>query len=596
MSKPPSRSEIESALSGRTKKAKRKPSKPARSELEFGEPPRRQQVIGGNLTGVNRRKKFSIFSRYSNVNLVNWIAGTLVALIVTAFFWPQKEDTITEVTKKLDQDKVVAVEDQAIEQAVNGTSNFARETDLERAEQYREQDALDEKVRTLLSEAAGFIRERKFTQPSDSNAVLVYKQVLELSPNNADAREGLDKIRRHFLYHGVNALDAEKPALAKSNLQRLAIVDEASVEYQELQASIDEYGVDQEVKKLLKNAASAMEKGNLILPARQSALAFYQQVQALRDDNEAAKDGIKSIADNFIEQANDSVLNGAFDAASAQLATVGLIDPDHKSIPLIEAMIARAKPLAEQARLSQQAAREREESLAEQANNSGEEQTSTQVQQDTNTTQASAASSDLTALNVDQNSSDDGNQASDNADIDDAGLGKTPARQANEQEVFDQQYLKQGLEAYYSGDYEKSIALLQPLADKGVARAQMRLAYMHYLGRGFQRSRTQADQIVRSALPAIRRFANEGRGWAQSDLGSLYEDGLVLPRDYGEAVYWYRTAAEKGYPGAQTNLGIMYARGRGVASSRRTAIEWFQRAAKQGDEVAKRNLEAMGAN
>ena len=71
---------------------------------------------------------------------------------------------------------------------------------------------------------------------------------------------------------------------------------------------------------------------------------------------------------------------------------------------------------------------------------------------------------------------------------------------------------------------------------------------------------------------------------------------MVLARDYGEAVYWYRTAAEQGYPGAQTNLGIMYARGRGVTTSRRTAIEWFQRAAKQGDLAAQRYLEALGVN
>ena len=117
---------------------------------------------------------------------------------------------------------------------------------------------------------------------------------------------------------------------------------------------------------------------------------------------------------------------------------------------------------------------------------------------------------------------------------------------------------------------------------------------MYYLGRGFDKNRQEADRVVRAALPAIQKFADEGRVWAQSDIGSLYEDGLVLPRDYGEAIYWYRSAAEQGYPGAQTNLGIMYARGRGVVESRSTAIEWFQRAAKQGDIAARRNLESMG--
>ena len=93
--------------------------------------------------------------------------------------------------------------------------------------------------------------------------------------------------------------------------------------------------------------------------------------------------------------------------------------------------------------------------------------------------------------------------------------------------------------------------------------------------------------------PAIQAFAAEGRAWAQSDLGSLYEDGLVLPRDYKEAFFWYRASAEQGYAGAQTNLGILYARGLGVSSSRRTAIEWFEKAAAQGDAAAVRNLESL---
>lgn len=587
MSNPPSRSEIESALSGRTRNVQPKPRKETATDFEFGEQPRRRQVIGGDLAGVNQRKKFGLFSRHRSVTLVNWGAGAVILLILAAFFWPQKKDSVTEVAKQIDENQVVALEDQAIIQAVNGTSNFARQTDIVRAEEYRAQDEIDTKVDALLNVANEHIRARQFTRPEKSNAVLVYKRVLELNPNNADATEGLDKIRQHFLYNGVNALNAEKPALAASNLQRLAFVDPNSSEYDELTFSIDQYKVDQEVKNLLEKATQAFTQNNLILPARQSALAFYQQALALREDNQAAKDGIKNIADNFINQANGSVLSGEFEAASAQLATVGLIDPDHKSIPLIEAMIARAKPLAEQARLNQEAAeRENQATLFEQLNDQVTEQPANQSNQQASEIAASEANSGETPIATDL----------DSPSSDTVSLNKTPARQANEQELFDQQYLKQGLDAYYSGAYETAVALLQPLADKGVARAQMRLAYMHFLGRGFQRNRTKADEIVRSALPAIRRFANEGRGWAQSDLGSLYEDGLVLPRDYGEAVYWYRTAAEKGYPGAQTNLGIMYARGRGVSSSRRTAIEWFQRAAKQGDTVARRNLEAMGVN
>ena len=40
-------------------------------------------------------------------------------------------------------------------------------------------------------------------------------------------------------------------------------------------------------------------------------------------------------------------------------------------------------------------------------------------------------------------------------------------------------------------------------------------------------------------------------------LGSLYDEGRGVPRDYAEAVKWYHAAAEQGEPQAQFNLGVV---------------------------------------
>jgi TPR repeat protein len=244
-----------------------------------------------------------------------------------------------------------------------------------------------------------------------------------------------------------------------------------------------------------------------------------------------------------------------------------VIDSEHPSIPLVESMIANAQPAAGTVKTAPVA---KDTTPAE-----------TPPAKDESDLSQSTTSPQPVATSLPKKPS----QVSSN---------RTPSSVAREREQFDRRYLQRGLDAYYRGDYDEAAALLQPLADKGVSRAQFRIGYMYYLGRGFERDRAKADQIIRAALPAVQKFADEGRGWAQSDIGSLYEDGLVLPRDYGEAIYWYRSAAEQGYPGAQTNLGVMYARGLGVSASRKTAVEWFQRAAKQGDIAAIRNLEAMG--
>ena len=40
--------------------------------------------------------------------------------------------------------------------------------------------------------------------------------------------------------------------------------------------------------------------------------------------------------------------------------------------------------------------------------------------------------------------------------------------------------------------------------------------------------------------------------------------GEGVPKDYKQAVYWFRKAADQGNAGAQYNLGAMYAKGEGV--------------------------------
>jgi hypothetical protein len=115
-------------------------------------------------------------------------------------------------------------------------------------------------------------------------------------------------------------------------------------------------------------------------------------------------------------------------------------------------------------------------------------------------------------------------------------------------------------------------------------------------GRGVEVNRAEARKWFLAALEAIRLAANSGSAWAQADLGSYYEDGIILDADYAEAARWYLRSAEQGYAGAQTNLGVMYANGQGVEPDMERAVEWFKRAALQGDSIAKENLRILGYN
>jgi TPR repeat protein len=47
--------------------------------------------------------------------------------------------------------------------------------------------------------------------------------------------------------------------------------------------------------------------------------------------------------------------------------------------------------------------------------------------------------------------------------------------------------------------------------------------------------------------------------------GTMYANGWGVPRDYAEALRWYRKAADQGDANAQGNLGTMYARCKAIA-------------------------------
>ena len=102
-----------------------------------------------------------------------------------------------------------------------------------------------------------------------------------------------------------------------------------------------------------------------------------------------------------------------------------------------------------------------------------------------------------------------------------------------------------GVAAYNRGDYVTAFHEMKPLAEKGIAEAQLNLGFMYTNGHGVPSDYTAAVKWYRLA-------AEQGLAQAQNALGVMYDRGDGLPQDYAEATGWYRLAAEQGHAGAQT--------------------------------------------
>ena len=92
-----------------------------------------------------------------------------------------------------------------------------------------------------------------------------------------------------------------------------------------------------------------------------------------------------------------------------------------------------------------------------------------------------------------------------------------------------------------------------------------------------------------------RKAAEQNQAPAQSCLGSCFEHGDGVEQNYEEAVKWYRKAADQNNAIAQNNLGGCYAKGYGVTKNEVEAVKLFRKGAEQGDDSAQYNLGFMNA-
>jgi TPR repeat protein len=88
------------------------------------------------------------------------------------------------------------------------------------------------------------------------------------------------------------------------------------------------------------------------------------------------------------------------------------------------------------------------------------------------------------------------------------------------------------------------------------------------------------------AVRWYRKAADQGHAIAQINLGSMFKNGQGVKQDFSEAMRWYRKAADQGHVDAQLNLGIMFESGQGVKQDFGEAKRWYRKAADRGNSEA----------
>ncbi len=136
-------------------------------------------------------------------------------------------------------------------------------------------------------------------------------------------------------------------------------------------------------------------------------------------------------------------------------------------------------------------------------------------------------------------------------------------------------------------DENKGVSLLLEAAGKDHKMACVLIGMNYIAGTGG----VSKDTV--QGFYFLKKGARLGSPTASFLLGSFYEDGKIVPRNYKEAVRWYQIAVDNGAPQAQGLLGDMYRDGRGVKKDYRKALQLYRKGAEGGANNAMSSLSGM---
>jgi len=161
--------------------------------------------------------------------------------------------------------------------------------------------------------------------------------------------------------------------------------------------------------------------------------------------------------------------------------------------------------------------------------------------------------------------------------------GKKYAHENETVELDHTRLMDLGEQYLNKGDVERAVSCFKKSAEFGNAKAQRRLGYFYFWGKGIREDKREAVKWYRLA-------AGQGNAEAQRRLGDCYYFGEGIREDKREAVKWYRLAADQGNAEAQWRLGDFYFWGEGIREDKQEAVKWYRLAADQGNAEAQRRL------
>ncbi len=197
----------------------------------------------------------------------------------------------------------------------------------------------------------------RFTGAGDDNALDQFRAVLELDPDNAQARAGLKQVAQALVLRANAAMDGGDPAQAGTLLQQAEKLAPESADLAAAKArlaSMQSAGdaaepasgtagataagnashaaptplQEVEIRHLLQRAESAVDAGHIMLPPGDSAYDLYSEVLTIDAGNASARAGMNALPDITVKQFRQALAARRLQRAGGYLVTLRSLRPD----------------------------------------------------------------------------------------------------------------------------------------------------------------------------------------------------------------------------------------------------------------------------
>ncbi len=247
---------------------------------------------------------------------------------------PQSSSGSILMAKTTPSEEIEALKGEHEKQLSQQNSEASR-LEIERLKQEREaqlkEELKQETIQELLTNGQESIKKYHLTSPRKDNALYYFRQILEIDPENEEAKEGIKQIVTTYILLAKAKMSKEKYKDAQKFITKGLSLDPKNHSLHKFQNFIDMIP-QKEIAKLLIQAKKSFVKKNLIKPKNNNALYFYRKVFAIEKDNIEAQKGIKKIIEQYTIWAQKKVDKRQYKEAKPDINNGLSLDPNNTKL------------------------------------------------------------------------------------------------------------------------------------------------------------------------------------------------------------------------------------------------------------------------